>query len=146
MWSKLSRTAAWMLGQSSRNFPGRYSSSSAFLCSRLLAWLPQEERSGIFLIEFFVLSLKKKNKPLAYVLTQCPYLYVLVVVDHLGVGEVEPTLDKEDCQEEEEENTPCHRQHVDEGLLHLQALQPPQVPDSRQMKGYTCLLDHVLSE
>ena len=57
---------------------------------------------------------------------QILYLDVLVLVQHLVV---EPALDKEDCQEEDEEDTPRHRQHVDQGLLHLQVPQPPQVPD-----------------
>ena len=44
-----------------------------------------------------------------------------MLVHNPGVGEVEPALDKDGCQEEDEQDDARDRQHVDQGLLHLQA-------------------------
>ena len=58
-----------------------------------------------------------------------------MLVQRPWVGEDESGLDDEDSKEEDEEDAARHRHHVDQGLqgvLHLQALQPQQVPGSKQ--------------
>ena len=53
-----------------------------------------------------------------------PYLNVLVLVLQEGQGQEEAAHDEEEQQAEEEQDQGHHSQHVDQGLLHLQALLP----------------------
>ena len=53
-----------------------------------------------------------------------PYLYVVVLVLQVGQGQAEAALDEEEQQAEDEQDQGHHSQHVDQGLLHLQALLP----------------------